>query len=95
MDSVIGLVGAGIGIALIPALYTRLPVPKVLYKPLRDRFAVAEIALAWRTDNSSPIVRAFVETARRVAEDSNKAPDDLGVSGVSRATRGMPQTNRS
>ena len=49
MDSVIGLVGAGLGVALIPALYARLPVPKVLYKPLRDRFAVAEIALAWRT----------------------------------------------
>lgn len=65
MDSVIGLVGAGLGVALIPALYARLPVPKVLYKPLRDRFAVAEIALAWRTDNSSPIVRAFVDTARR------------------------------
>jgi DNA-binding transcriptional LysR family regulator len=66
MDSVIGLVGVGLGVALIPALYARLPVQKVLYKPLRDRFAVAEIALAWRTDNSSPIVRAFVETARRV-----------------------------
>jgi LysR family transcriptional regulator, benzoate and cis,cis-muconate-responsive activator of ben and cat genes len=64
MDSVIGLVSAGIGIALIPALYTRLPISKVLFKPLRDRFAVAEIALAWRTDNTSPIVRAFVETAR-------------------------------
>jgi DNA-binding transcriptional LysR family regulator len=65
MDSVIGLVGAGIGLALIPALYTSLPVPNVLYKPLRDRFAVTEIALARRADNSSPIVRAFLETARR------------------------------
>jgi DNA-binding transcriptional LysR family regulator len=64
MDSVLGLVSAGVGIALVPALYSHLPMPKVLYRPLRDRFAVAEIALAWRADNASPIVRAFVASAR-------------------------------
>jgi LysR family transcriptional regulator, benzoate and cis,cis-muconate-responsive activator of ben and cat genes len=67
MDSVLGLVSAGVGIALVPALYTRLPVPRVVYKPLRERFAVADIALAWRTDDTSPVRRAFVDIARRAA----------------------------
>jgi DNA-binding transcriptional LysR family regulator len=67
MDSVLGLVSAGVGIALVPALYARLPVPRMVYKPLRERFAVADIALAWRTDDASPVRRAFVDIARRDA----------------------------
>jgi DNA-binding transcriptional LysR family regulator len=63
MDSVLGLVSAGVGIALVPALYTRLPVPKVVYKPLHDRFAIADIALAWRSDDASPVRRAFIDIA--------------------------------
>lgn len=95
MDSVIGLVGAGIGIALIPALYTSLPVPKVLYKPLRDRFAVAEIALAWRTDNSSPIVRAFVETARRVGGQQQGTRRLRSLAGSVARSEVCLKTNRS
>lgn len=67
MDSVLGLVSAGVGIALVPALYRRLPIQRVVYKPLNDRFAVADIALAWRSDNASPVLRAFVGIANRTA----------------------------
>ena len=83
MDSVLGLVSAGVGIALVPALYTRLPVPRIVYKPLRERFAVADIALAWRTDDASPVRRAFVDIAGRTA-----APMRSSGKGASSAPNG-------
>ncbi|MDB5899464.1 MAG: hypothetical protein JWP41_3066 [Ramlibacter sp.] len=65
MESVIGMVGAGVGIAIVPALVRQLPVARVVYRPIKERFARAEIAMAWSKSNESPVLQRFLTVARR------------------------------
>jgi DNA-binding transcriptional LysR family regulator len=61
MESVIGLVAAGVGISVVPSVAKRLLITGVKYLPLQESYAVMEFAVAWRKDNTSPVVRAFVD----------------------------------
>ncbi len=65
--AVIGLVSAGIGVALVPASAQEIRLRGVVFRPLADRSPLVATALAWRRDDASPVCTAFVETARRVA----------------------------
>lgn len=57
----IGLVGSGIGIALVPAANTRYYTANVAYRPLRDlpKSAFIGIALVFRPANVNPAVHHF------------------------------------
>lgn len=68
MESVVGMVAAGAGIAIVPESMCRLHLPKVVYRPLKEPFAVADIAVAWRTTNTSPIIKAFLSCCPRLAD---------------------------
>jgi DNA-binding transcriptional LysR family regulator len=61
MESVIGLVGAGVGISVVPSVAQKLRIIDVEYRPIQDRHAVVDFAMAWRRDDSSPVVRAFID----------------------------------
>jgi DNA-binding transcriptional LysR family regulator len=66
MESVVGLVAAEVGIAIVPSTaQQRLRIANVEYRPLRERYAVMEFAIVWRKDNPSPVVAAFVELASK------------------------------
>ena len=66
MESVVGLVAADVGIAIVPSTaQQRLRIANVEYRPLRERYAVMEFAIVWRKDNTSPVVAAFVELASK------------------------------
>ena len=64
MESIIGMVGAGVGVSILPAMAERQHVARVEYRPLADAFAVADIAMAWKKSNRSPVLARFIETAR-------------------------------
>ncbi len=69
-EEIITLVGAGRGVCLMPeaaALHDRRS--DVAYVPVTDA-EPAVVSLAWAPDRSSPMVRAFVATAREVATAS-------------------------
>ena len=61
MQTIVGLVSAGMGIALVPQSVSNLKRPGVTYRALSGTTAVIETGLAWRRDNSSPVLRAFLE----------------------------------
>jgi len=61
MESVIGLVAAGVGVSVVPSVAKRLLITGVEYRPLYEDYAVMEFAMAWRKDNTSPVVRSFVD----------------------------------
>lgn len=61
MEAVIGLVAAAVGISVVPSMAKRLRISGVEYISLRETYAVMEFAMAWRADNTSPVVRAFIE----------------------------------
>jgi LysR family transcriptional regulator, benzoate and cis,cis-muconate-responsive activator of ben and cat genes len=60
IESVIGLVAAGVGISVVPSIARRLRISGVDYLSLRELYASVKFAMAWRKDNTSPVVRAFV-----------------------------------
>jgi DNA-binding transcriptional LysR family regulator len=67
MQNVIGLVGAGLGISIVPESVGKIQMPEVVYRPLREDLPLATIALAWRKGDSSMAVTAFSDVVRAVA----------------------------
>jgi DNA-binding transcriptional LysR family regulator len=67
MQTIVGLVSAGMGIALVPQSVSNLKRPGVEYKPLLDKTPLIETGLAWRRDNPSPVLRAFLQLLRKKA----------------------------
>jgi DNA-binding transcriptional LysR family regulator len=65
MQTIIGLVSAGMGIALVPQSVSNLKRPGVEYKTLAQKTPLVETGLAWRRDNTSPVLRAFLELLRK------------------------------
>jgi DNA-binding transcriptional LysR family regulator len=65
MQTIVGLVSAGMGIALVPQSVSNLQRPGVEYRALTGKPPVVETGLAWRRDNDSPVLRAFLDLLRK------------------------------
>jgi DNA-binding transcriptional LysR family regulator len=69
MQTIVGLVSAGMGIALVPQSVSNLKRPGVVYHALKPANAasdgVVEIGVAWRKDNPSPVLQAFLNLLRK------------------------------
>ncbi len=64
MQTIIGLVSAGMGIALVPQSVSNLKRPGVEYRDLKENTPVIETGLTWRRDNASPVLHAFLKLLR-------------------------------
>jgi DNA-binding transcriptional LysR family regulator len=62
------LVGAGLGVSLIPAYALRLPRPGVVLRPLRPPRPVAAIGMVHAPRNASPAVSRFLAVVREVTK---------------------------
>lgn len=60
MQTIIGLVSAGMGIALVPQSVSNLQRPGVTYHNLSGEVPMVEIGIAWRKDNPSAVLQAFL-----------------------------------
>lgn len=67
MQTVVGLVAAGLGVSLVPASVGDDAHRGVAYRPIAGEAPMVELALAWRPDDASPVLAAFLETARAAA----------------------------
>ena len=56
----VGLVGAGLGVAIVPQSIQNLRPDGVIYKPLRERTAKTAFALIVREGDRSPLVAQFI-----------------------------------
>lgn len=65
MQTIISLVSAGMGIALVPQSVSNLKRPGVAYKPLAAATPWIETGIAWRRDNASPVLHAFLDSLRK------------------------------
>ena len=65
MQTIVSLVSAGMGIALVPQSVSNLRRPGVEYLPLVQKTPLVETGLAWRRDNASPVLRGFLELMRK------------------------------
>lgn len=60
----VSLVAAGLGVAFVPDAIREVHLPGVVYRPLDDALALAEVALVFRSDERSPVVRNFIAISR-------------------------------
>ena len=64
MQTIIGLVSAGMGIALVPQSVSNLKRPGVVYREIEQLMGQVspsiETGIAWRKDNHSPVLNAFI-----------------------------------
>jgi DNA-binding transcriptional LysR family regulator len=61
MQTIVSLVSAGMGIALVPQSVGNLRRPGVKYLPLVQATPLVETGLAWRRDNHSPVLKGFLD----------------------------------
>jgi DNA-binding transcriptional LysR family regulator len=72
--SLLQLVRAGIGVALVPSASAAMHVPGVRFKAVRQKEAAWDIGLAWRKGpQKSPLLEAFLDTALEVFGDRSRA----------------------
>ena len=67
MQTIVSLVSAELGVALIPASLTNLRRTGVTYKRLREASPLTEIHLTWRRGDDLPALRVFVDLALNAA----------------------------
>lgn len=67
-QAVIGLVAAGVGVALVSACLSGLRTDEVTYRPLIEPAVSVEYAAAWKQGKPSPIVQAFLNVVREVTQ---------------------------
>lgn len=68
MQTIVGLVAGGIGVALVPASESNLTRKGVVYKSVRDRGLEVELAAVWRPEAPSPTLLAFLEIVDEVSK---------------------------
>jgi DNA-binding transcriptional LysR family regulator len=67
LASVLPVVAAGLGVALVPdGLSRHFRAPGLIYRPLHEQGATLELHVAWRRDDDAPLVRAFVDQVARL-----------------------------
>ena len=63
----VSLVEAGMGVTIIPASVRKMGWRGVKYFPISSPSAMTHIDAAWRADNKSPVIAAFLDIARAEA----------------------------
>ena len=71
MQTMVGLVAAGFGICLVPASLQQLRQEGVVYCELNEASACVELALAWRRDDTTPVLCTFLDLVREALATTN------------------------
>ncbi|WP_321855400.1 LysR family transcriptional regulator [Paraburkholderia tropica] len=64
MQTIVSLVSAGMGVALVPQSLRHLRRTGVVYRPLAQAAPTIETGLVWRVQEVSPVLAAFIEIVR-------------------------------
>jgi DNA-binding transcriptional LysR family regulator len=64
MQTIVSLVSAGMGVALVPRSLRHLRRTGVAYRPLAGTVPTIETGLVWRAAEVSPVLAAFIEIVR-------------------------------
>ncbi len=69
IHTVIGLVGAGIGVAVVPEVARNLQNRHVRFVQLADKAEPLHVALAWRKGHETPAIQSFRRVTEMVVSD--------------------------
>jgi DNA-binding transcriptional LysR family regulator len=62
----ISLVAAGMGVALVPYSIQNFRIKGIIYRQLKNSSSTLKTALAWRSDEKSPLVHSFITLAKKI-----------------------------
>jgi len=65
LHTVLALVSVGLGLTLVPETMKASPAQNVVFKYLREN-PMTELAVAWKRDNSPPVLQNFLQVAREL-----------------------------
>jgi LysR substrate binding domain len=71
LTTIIGLVAAGSGVAIVPESPHYMNVPSVVFRPLADIELVSELAVAYQRDERSPAVNCFLVTRLKITDSKS------------------------
>lgn len=83
---IVSLVAAGFGIAILPESIRELHRPDVALRTLVGAPDI-ELLVTWRTGDSSPVLKAFLEITRRCLRNVDTSPRQAPKRSVTRAER--------
>jgi DNA-binding transcriptional LysR family regulator len=72
MQTIVSLVAAGIGVAIVPASISNLRMKGVSYVHIRKPLARSAMTVVWRRDDPSPALKAFMQIIRQLSQDSHR-----------------------
>ncbi|KWX01507.1 Transcriptional regulator [Carbonactinospora thermoautotrophica] len=72
--TLVALVAAGLGMALVPASVQHLRIDGATYRPICSPRATVQLALAYQEGEVTPLVRRYLETARSVVLSRQRTP---------------------
>ncbi len=67
LQTALGLVAAGAGIAIVPTTVQRLRRDDIVYRPIAERDAVSPIIVSWRAADQSEPVRLLEQLCAAVS----------------------------
>ncbi|NWF61100.1 MAG: LysR family transcriptional regulator [Fischerella sp.] len=67
MQTIVSLVAAEMGVAIVPESLQHLQRTGVVYKPMQELTPKVTLAMIWRRENTSATVQRFLEVVREVA----------------------------
>ena len=74
MQTIVSLVSAGMGVALVPQSLRNLRRTGVVYRPLSESVPAIETGLVWRTAEVSPVLAGFIDIVRAHAATVDAQP---------------------
>ncbi|MBD2309127.1 LysR family transcriptional regulator [Chroococcidiopsis sp. FACHB-1243] len=78
MQTIVGLVAAGLGIAFVPASLQNFHRSGVIYRPLQEQTPKTGLYLTWRQHDPSPVIKAFLGLARKTTQSESNCDDTRG-----------------
>jgi DNA-binding transcriptional LysR family regulator len=73
LSTILSLVGAGLGVSLVPMSLARAGLRRVVYVPLAQSEPALPLALMWRRDDANPLLAPFMEVLRQEAGKLTKS----------------------
>ena len=64
MQTIVGLVAGGMGVALVPASVQNLRRKGVVYRPVRGLSPSVELGVIWRSDDQGVVLKSFLQVAK-------------------------------
>jgi len=66
--TIVAMVGAGFGVAVVPQSMASIHIPGVVFRPLTRQIVRTELVAAYRRDEQAPAVKAFIQHLRKWAQ---------------------------